>query len=1012
MAPSLTRRLIALGSSDPERAERFLAARELAGIDEEVLLAGLGVAPDPDTALVMLVRLLERDPRLRATVEAGLTRSEPLFRLLGASEALGEFLVRRPEHLDIFDAASSAEPRGADPAALRASLLRSVGADPGARRPVASRTGADAYEALRVRYRRHLCELAVRDLGAASPTDFLPTAAAELADLASAALDAGLAVARAEAAATFGEEAVAAVALAVIGMGKCGARELNYISDVDVIYVVDVDQGPGPDRLDDALVLRIGTALATGLSRAVFGTAREPALWQVDANLRPEGKDGPLVRTLDSHLAYYARWAQSWEFQALLKARWIAGDGDLGHRYEVAVAPLVWASAGRDGFVESVQAMRRRVTEHIPAAEADRQIKLGAGGLRDVEFTVQLLQLVHGRADESLRVRDTTSAIAALAAGGYIGRAAAAEFDASYRRLRLLEHRIQLAHLRRTHLMPIKDDALRALARAVQGVMDTSKASPESLLDSWHRTKRSVRELHERIFYRPLLNSVANLSPEEAKLSPEAAQGRLAALGYRDPRGAMRHIEALTAGVSRRAALQRQLLPVLLDWLAQGVDPDAGLLAFRRVSETLGTTHWYLGMLRDSAAAAERLCYVLANSRLIADLLEVSPESVAWLGHDRDLAPVPLDVQWQEIQSKISRHEDATSRMRLIRLIRRREILRIAIADSAGLLDQDEVGRALADVDQAAVLGALRVAEDQAAANGPLLTNVLVVAMGRQGGREIGYGSDADVMYVHRPLAGADPDAAQRQAMGIVTSLAGLLTQPLKPAVQAERVLQLDADLRPEGKSGPLVRTLESYAEYYRRWALVWEAQALLRARPMAGDDGLAADFTELIDGVRYPKELSAAAITEIRRIKARVEAERLPRGADPARHVKLGRGGLSDVEWLVQVIQLEHGAANPELRTTSTLAALAVAERLGYVGAADAALLAETWRLASRVRSANVVWTGRASDMLPSSRRDLEAVARWCGYAPGQATAFEQRYLQLTRRTRHVFEERFYAAG
>ncbi|MEA5454237.1 bifunctional [glutamine synthetase] adenylyltransferase/[glutamine synthetase]-adenylyl-L-tyrosine phosphorylase [Sinomonas sp. JGH33] len=1011
MAPSLARRLIALGSADPERAERFLAARELAGIDEEVLLAGLGVAPDPDTALVTLVRLLERDPRLRSTVEAGLARSESLFRLLGASEALGEFLVRRPEHLDVFDTVPSAEPRGASPAALRASLLRSVGADPAAKRPVAARTGTDAYEALRVRYRRHLCELAIRDLGAASPTDFLPTAAAELADLAAAALEAGLAVARAEAAATFGDEAVAAVALAVIGMGKCGARELNYISDVDVIYVVEGSGGAG-ESLDEAAVLKIGTALATGLSRAVSGMAREPALWQVDANLRPEGKDGPLVRTLESHLAYYARWAQSWEFQALLKARWIAGDGDLGHRYEEAVAPLVWASAGREGFVESVQAMRRRVTEHIPAAEADRQIKLGTGGLRDVEFTVQLLQLVHGRADDSLRVRDTTSAIAALAAGGYIGRAAAAEFDASYRRLRLLEHRIQLAHLRRTHLMPLKKDALRALARSVQGVMDTSKASPESLLDSWHRTKRSVRELHERIFYRPLLNSVANLSPEEAKLSPEAAQGRLAALGYRDPQGAMRHIEALTAGVSRRAALQRQLLPVLLDWLAQGVDPDAGLLAFRRVSETLGATHWYLGMLRDSAAAAERLCHVLANSRLIADLLEVSPESVAWLGHDRELAPVPLDVQWQEIQSKISRHEDATSRMRLIRLIRRREILRIAIADSAGLLDQDGVGHALADADQAAVLGALRVAEDQAASNGPLLTHVLVVAMGREGGREIGYGSDADVMYVHRPLPGADHDAAQRQAKEIVASLSGLLTQPLKPAVQAERVLQLDADLRPEGKAGPLVRSLESFAEYYRRWALVWEAQALLRARPMAGDDSLAADFMALIDTVRYPQELSAADVTEIRRIKARVEAERLPRGADPGRHVKLGRGGLSDVEWLVQVIQLEHAAENPELRTTSTLVALAAAERLGYVGEAEATLLAETWRLASRVRSANVVWSGRASDMLPSSRRDLEAVARWCGYAPGQATAFEQRYLQLTRRTRHVFEERFYAAG
>jgi glutamate-ammonia-ligase adenylyltransferase len=310
------------------------------------------------------------------------------------------------------------------------------------------------------------------------------------------------------------------------------------------------------------------------------------------------------------------------------------------------------------------------------------------------------------------------------------------------------------------------------------------------------------------------------------------------------------------------------------------------------------------------------------------------------------------------------------------------------------------------------VLGALRVAEDHVKASGPLLTRVLVVAMGRQGGREIGYGSDADVMYVHRPFPDADPRAAQKQAMEIVTSLSGLLTQPLKPAVLAERVLQLDADLRPEGKSGPLVRSLESFAEYYRRWALVWEWQALLRARPMAGDDGLAADFMELVDSVRYPEELSQADIREIRRIKARVEAERLPRGADPSRHLKLGRGGLSDVEWLVQFLQLQHAAQHPELRTTSTLGALGAAAGLGLIPHGEAALLADAWRLASRIRSANVVWTGRASDMLPSSRRDLEAVARWCGYAPGQASALEERYLQLTRRTRHVFEERFYANG
>ncbi|MDI2021319.1 MULTISPECIES: bifunctional [glutamine synthetase] adenylyltransferase/[glutamine synthetase]-adenylyl-L-tyrosine phosphorylase [Paenarthrobacter] len=1001
---SLARRLISAGFSDLEKGERFLAAPELEGIDEDALFAGLSMAASPDTALQSLVRLIEKNPGLKKLAAADPDTCEPLYRLLGASEALGEFLMRRPEHLDVFDAPVSPEPLQASSDELRATLLRSVKAEPGAHRPVAGITGQPAYAALRTAYRRGLTELAIKDLCAASPQDFMPAAGAELADLAGAAIEAALAVSRAEAAGHYDADDIADVGLAVIGMGKCGARELNYISDVDVIYVIESEE------LEDARASTIGTALASGISRAISSFAPEPGLWEVDANLRPEGKSGPLVRTLPSHLSYYARWAESWEFQALLKARTIAGDRELGQRYEKAVEPLVWSSAGREGFVESVQAMRRRVTDYIPASEERRQIKLGRGGLRDVEFTVQLLQLVHGKSDESLRCKDTTSAIAALSAGGYIGRADAAAFDSAYRYLRLLEHRIQLFQLRRTHLMPVAEDAQRFLAKAVLGPFSLERPHPDQLMAAWQKTKKSVRELHERIFYRPLLNTAAKLSSEDAKLSPEAAQGRLAALGYLDPQGALRHIEALTAGVSRRAALQRQLLPILLGWLAEGVDPDAGLLAFRRVSEALGTTHWYLGLLRDSQAAAERLCQVLANSRLISDLLEVSPESVAWLGSDKELAPVRFEAQWQEIQSKLSRHPDPESAMRLIRLIRRREILRTAIADSAGLLDQDAVGLALAETDRAAVLGALHVAEAVVAGSGPLKTDVLVVAMGRQGGREIGYGSDADVMYVHRARPGFSDAEAQEQATAIVAKVSGFLTQPLKPAIMAERVLMVDADLRPEGKNGAMVRSLDSYAEYYRRWSLIWEAQALLRARPMAGSDELAADFVKLIDPIRYPQKLQEQDVREIRRIKARVESERLPRGADPARHVKLGRGGLSDVEWLVQLLQLQHAGKHPALRTSSTLEALAAAGELGFIGRDDASLLRDAWRLASRIRSANVIVTGRASDVLPSSRKDLEAVARWCGYPPGNAGHFEEDYLRLSRRARAVFEKMFYA--
>ncbi|MFF0943487.1 bifunctional [glutamine synthetase] adenylyltransferase/[glutamine synthetase]-adenylyl-L-tyrosine phosphorylase [Kocuria sp. CPCC 205300] len=1013
--PIASGRLIKVGFADTGNAQRWLGFPELVRVDVDRLLEGLALAASPDVALQLTVRLLEGSPQLAERINAGPEASETMFRLLGASEALGEFLLRRPEQLDLLEEPAAAEPEEIPAEQFRTALLHAVGADPAARTPVAGPTGDEAYTALRVAYRRELTRIAIRDVGALYPADHMPAVGRQLADLAAAALEAALAVSRAEAAQSWAPELVDRVRLAVIGMGKCGARELNYISDVDVVHVMAVDgpadggsdeDGPGPDGAE---ATTIATALAAGTARAIMARAAEPPLWEVDANLRPEGKDGPLVRTLESHVRYYERWAESWEFQALLKARPIAGDPQLGESYRAAIQPYVWSSAAREGFVESVQAMRRRVTDNIPSAEAERQIKLGPGGLRDVEFTVQLLQLVHGRTDERVRTQATTDSLSALSEGGYIGRGDSEQFHAHYRWLRLLEHRIQLFRLRRTHLMPRGERELGIIARSLRGAADTARPSAESLLEEWRKVKRSVRGMHERIFYRPLLAALAHLPETETSLSPESVRDRLAALGYRDPKAAVRHIEALTRGVSRRAEILRTLLPVLLSWLADGVDADAGLLGFRRLSESLGTTPWFLRLLRDSNAAAERLCQILSSSRYVADLLENSPEATAWLGQDDDLCPVPFDTMWSEIRSQMARHPDSGEAVRMIRLIRRREELRVALADTSGLLDVEQVAAALSDIDRACILGALHVAEREVYDRSGRLAEVLVVAMGRQGGREIGYGSDADVMYVYGSVGDADPAAAREQAEVLLQRMVQLLKAPCTPPIVAERVLEIDNDLRPEGKQGPMVRSVDSYAEYYARWAQTWEFQALTRAMPMAGSDDLAEAFRRVIDPRRYPAEFTERQLLEIRRMKARVENERMPRGADPSRHVKLGRGGLSDVEWLVQTLQLQHAHRVPGLRTTSTLGALRAAEEAGLVTAEDAAALAAAWRLATAVRNGNVLRTGRPSDALPSKRGDLEAVARWCGYGHGGAGRLEEDYLRTTRKARAVFERVFY---
>ena len=1099
-------RMVAAGFYDAAKSERWLDSPELAQVNTDALFAGLRWAPSPDIALPSLVRLIEKHPATAERANRG-DAEFSMFRLLGSSQALGDFLYRNPHLIDhVLDShgldsepeliatqepstvqAEDIEPQ-VDPhdveetphirgysgtaggkklddideptaplaTVYRTDLLEAVGANPDDERPRASRemTGKDGYTALRVAYRAALTKIALVDVCSPDPVELMPTVGRHLADLAAAALEGALAIARTEVAEGLGGglcsapargASVDALDLAIIGMGKCGARELNYISDVDVVYVIapvpasELPEGVG--SLTEQDCAQIGTELVHALTKAIMAPAAEPPLWEVDANLRPEGKDGPLVRTVESYVRYYKRWAENWEFQALLKARPIAGSAHLGEKYARAIEPFVWESAARDSFVESVQAMRARVTDNIPAAQLERQIKLGPGGLRDVEFTVQLLQLVHGRTDPAVRTKSTLDSLAALTRASYISRSDTEAFSRDYKKLRLLEHRIQLMYLRRTHLMPDRAGEQRALARSLVPAERMGTLSAEQMLKAWQKLKRNVRSLHERIFFRPLLAAVSTLSRDEVALSDQAAQDRLAALGYRDPRGAMRHIEALTNGVSRRAEIQRHLMPVLLGWFAEGVDADAGLLGFRLVSESLGTTSWYLRMLRDSPAAAERLCQILSSSRYITDLLEDAPTSITWLDKVADLQPLSAGALKAEITSLLSRHEDSADAMRAVRYMRRREILRIAMGDALNLLNVQQVCTGLATVDERTIGAALALAEreevkagerdeettpqksdapqrDSQEATGeklkdeqrnPLITEITVIAMGRLGGAENGFGSDADVMFVHRPVEGADEKEAQVQANRIVNRLMQLIKQPVRPAIRAERPLEVDADLRPEGKQGALVRSLDSYRAYYERWAETWEFQALLRARPIAGSEDLGRAFVELIDPYRYPREFTVEQVQQVRRMKARVEHERMPHGADRTRQLKLGRGGLSDVEWLVQLTQLQHAHKVEGLRTTSTLEALDAAVQANLVAAEDAEVLRDAWLLATKIRGGNVLRGVRQSDLLPTLRDALEAVARWSGYTPGSARQLEEDYLRVTRNARKVYERLFF---
>jgi glutamate-ammonia-ligase adenylyltransferase len=996
--------LARLGFPDVARAARLLGpdgSLRLWSPDGPVdagaaaVVAALGASASPDLALTALSRLAEVTAKpavLRAALRSDASLRARLVAVLACSTALGDHLARHPRDWPLLGRQTFGATR---PTALglRQRLLAAVGADVtpplpwGAAR--AAGAGTEQLDALRAAYRSALLDLAARDLAGGLAVDDV---AAELADLAAAALDAGLAIATA----ALPEDAEPA-RLAVVGMGKCGGRELNYVSDVDVVFVAE----PLPGG-DEAAALRTATLLANGVIRACGTTTSEGALWPVDAALRPEGRAGPLVRTLASHEAYYRRWAKTWEFQALLKARPVAGDLALGEAYVAAVAPLVWTAGERPDFVEEIRAMKRRVEGSVPAAEAARQLKLAPGGLRDVEFAVQLLQLVHGRADETLRVRGTLDALGRLAAGGYVAEDDAAALADAYRFLRRVEHRLQLQRLRRTHTIPADDAGVAWLARSLGYVRDPV----EEFRAEQARHAVEVRRLHEKLFYRPLLSTVARLGSGALRLTPEAARARLEALGFADPAGALRHLEALTSGLSRRALVLRTMLPVMLPWFADAHDPDAGLLAFRTVTEALGESPWFLALLRDSERAAERLARLLSASRYVADLLARAPEAAGLVARDADLAPRPAEALRGELLSVVARHDDAGSAAAAIRALRRHELLRIACADLLGLVDEDAVGRALTATAEATVAAALaaatRAVEER---DGPPAARLAVIGMGRLGGWEQGYGSDADVLFVHEPLPGVTESDAAASAKAVAEELRRLLSLPAP-----DPPLLVDADLRPEGRQGALTLSLSGYARYYERRSAVWEAQALLRARYVAGDADLGARFEALVADVRWPEAFGDAEVREVRRVKARVEAERLPRGVDRTRHTKLGPGGLADVEWTVQLLQLRHAASVPGLRTTSTLEALDAAATAGLVSGEDAATLRAGWCAATRARNALMLVRGRPADVLPDDARTLAGVARAVGYPAGSRVEFVDAYRKATRRARAVVERVFYA--
>lgn len=753
--------------------------------------------------------------------------------------------------------------------------------------------------------------------------------------------------------------------LSIIGMGKLGGNELNYASDIDIMFVSGSETDPVRDETAAREVMRIAGQC-----------------FRVDANLRPEGRNGALTRSLSSYVNYWHQWAEPWEFQALLKARPACGPTELEEAFLNAVDANLWDRCFTADELRSLRSMKARTEIEVARSKsAGRDLKRGPGGIRDIEFSIQLLQLVHGRHDHHLRTPATLDALIELRDASYIDDGDAFVLGSCYRFLRTVEHRLQLVDEQQTHSVP-KIDAERDRLARVLGYKPSHESSVLNSFDADLVSRQAmVRSVYERVYFRPLLEAFSGSS---SKLSRNAAEERLAAFGFRETERTRQAVRELTRGLARSSRLMDQYLPLLLGWLADSPDPDQGLLGLRTLASGTQQSMEMVRSFRESPEVARRLCLILGTSRLLGRSIEHNPDLIADLaGHD-PMTPTSVE-QLVETTSSALKWREPDDRTLALRRCAEREVLRIATRDLLGHSDLSDTETGLTRLAQAALKTALEACEPQIPFS--------IVALGRFGGAELSYASDLDVLFVYEGSNNADIEEAERISTALVRFVGG--------DTPVERIWALDLNLRPEGRQGPLARSIEGFDSYFQRWAAVWERQALARARPVAGDQDLSDQFMTLVDRYVWQPPLTDEHVREIRRIKARVERERLPAGDDPQFHLKLGRGALVDIEFCVQLLQLQHSVSEP-----GTVQALSLLSHAGHISDSDAALLLEAYVLCEETRNRLYLVRGTPDDALPRGRELLTSLARSLETTPSE---LREHYRRVTRRAREVVERLFY---
>lgn len=1018
--------LSSVGVLDVKQAARdLLSVRTRLGDETfrylgKMIGAALRRAGDPDLALNFFERFVtafESPGLLAERLTACPETIDTLMVLFGASRFLSVYCIATAgESLPLLgDPRHLAVPAGKEQIRERLSvLLRGAARD------------EDLFRGLRLFRKRELLRIALRDLlGKAD----LSETVSELSHLAEVCLQAAYEWYDADLRRKHGrplvvneDGTVSPAGFAVIGMGKLGGGELNFSSDVDLMYVYSADgETEGPLETAGGRTERITNhqyfvKLAEQLSAAIGRTTADGFVFRVDLRLRPEGQRGPLAQSIGGYEIYYESWGQTWERSALIKARFVAGNKAVGREFLARITPFVYRKYLDYGAIGEIRSMKLKINREVrQKGREHRDVKLGYGGIREIEFLVQSLQLIYGGRDRALRERGTMRALHLLAQKDLLTFQEVADLMRSYVFLRTVEHRLQMLNDLQTQTLPDGDVELRALARR-SGYLDAGKERAALLRDYAGHTRRV------RAIYDALLGETAE-APENERIEADVAAlldpgtsehdavAILANAGFLSPDRAYRNLALLREGQAfvhqtpRSRRVFQELFPRLFREVSRSPDPDRALNHLESYLAAQGSWDAFQAFLGQDSRLLESLVSVFGNSDYFSRMLVRTPSLLDDLLDGATGAGTSGRLQ-QDLDSAMAKVSTIADKLDALRRFKHREELRIGMADLSGALSPRAVGRGLSRLAEACLRSALRLAAAETARRygGVTVGGLAVLGAGKLGGRELIYGSDLDILFVFDGGRAVEPPAGT--VYEILSKAAEKTISYLSTMTREGAAYRVDTRLRPTGSKGPLIQSIEAFRSYFSGPAETWERQALVNARFVAGDRSVGDALSVVLRDRIYPDRDPATLAEEVRTMRKRMEDE-LGKEDGTQFNIKQGRGGLVDIEFLAQYLLLRHGRGLRRLQVPGTVNALRALRQEGILAPPDAERLCTAYLFLRGLESRMRIVANQSTSMLPRDPEAVRTLARRLGYDDGDGGA-GRRLLGDYERTHEEVRELF----